>query len=93
MDAKELHIDIETYQGNVEGKVILTAFSDGKEITIIDASRFKQFFSRPGISIKGICQEAGVSYENVTRILKAEGVPSRKTMASLLPIMKLYGFK
>lgn len=51
------------------------------------------FLARPGINLKGICREAGVTQQPLYRYLNAGRLPGKKMLAKLLPVMRRYGFK
>ena len=59
---------------------------------ILSLEQLKAFFKRPGINMAGICKEADVSQQYVSRKF-AEGVlPGEKVTEKLLKVIRMYGF-
>ena len=54
--------------------------------------QFKEFLDQPGINVKGICAEAGITEPPLYRRIKEKKLPGAKSMTKLLPVLKKYGF-
>ncbi len=58
----------------------------------ISAQQLKEFLAQPGINVKGICTEAGITEPALYRRLKETKLPGPKCMAKLEPVLRKYGF-
>lgn len=59
----------------------------------IDVMNLKEFLSRPGINVSGLCKESGVLQPYLARCLSEKKLPGKKAMQKLLPVMQKYGWK
>lgn len=58
----------------------------------MELEAFKNFFNRPGINKKGICEESKVSYSLLQQVLTDEVPLTKQAYNRFLPTMLAYGF-
>ena len=52
---------------------------------------FQQFFARKGINKSGICEEAGISQQNLNSVLNGHHHFSKRILKKLMPVLERYG--